>query len=239
MFRFISWFSTSLIYLASGSIPSIPFKIILVFGLLIEGLVAEYLYIIWADDSTGLAALIGAETIGICVLLIPTGGLESPFMWYALNLVFAAASFLPLAWCYATSASFLLSAAFGNYLIDPSFSLSYLLRHKGFIVLLFVSLTIAAQQTARLVRKLSNVCRELEEATEILEGMAHPFTRHLKLAPVKIIHNTWPICLHHTLPYSQVERQDSASYGKTQINQQCQYMMTRRCFLPYSEIYQP
>lgn len=173
MFRFISWFSTSLIYLASGSIPSIPFKIILVFGLLIEGLVAEYLYIIWADDSTGLAALIGAETIGICVLLIPTGGLESPFMWYALNLVFAAASFLPLAWCYATSACFLLSATFGNYLIDPSFALSNLLRHKGFIVLLFVSLTIVAQQTARLVRKLSNVCSELEEATEILEGMAH------------------------------------------------------------------
>ncbi|HHY11030.1 MAG TPA: hypothetical protein GX529_00190 [Firmicutes bacterium] len=171
--RFISWFSVSLIYLASGNIPSIPFKLILVFGLLVEGLVAEYIYLAWVDDVTGLAALLAAETIGICVLLLPTGGLESPFAWYALNLVFAAASLLPQAWCYGISTSLMLSAIFGSYLVDHNFSLSNILRHKALILLVFVSLTIAADQIARLVRKLSEVCRDLERATELAESTAN------------------------------------------------------------------
>ncbi len=135
--RLISWFSASLIYLASGVIPSIPFKLILVFGLLIEGLVAEYFYILWAEDSIGLAALIGAETIGICVLLLPTGGLASPFIWYALNLVFAASSLLTPTWCYGISASLVLSALFGNFLIDPNFSLKNILRSNAFMLFSF------------------------------------------------------------------------------------------------------
>jgi NarL family two-component system sensor histidine kinase LiaS len=171
--RLISWFSASLIYLASGVIPSIPFKLILVFGLLIEGLVAEYFYILWAEDSIGLAALIGAETIGICVLLLPTGGLASPFIWYALNLVFAAASLLTPAWCYGISASLVLSALFGNFLIDPNFSLDSILISNAFMLFSFVALTIAAQQTARLVNRLSDVCHDLEQAQKITEGMAH------------------------------------------------------------------
>ncbi len=171
--RLISWFSASLIYLASGVIPSIPFKLILVFGLLIEGLVAEYFYILWAEDSIGLAALIGAETIGICVLLLPTGGLASPFIWYALNLVFAASSLLTPTWCYGISASLVLSALFGNFLIDPNFSLKNILRSNAFMLFSFVALTIAAQQTAKLVNRLSDVCHDLEQAQKVAEGMAH------------------------------------------------------------------
>ena len=171
--RLISWFSASLIYLSFGVIPSIPFKLILVFGLLIEGLVAEYFYILWAEDSIGLAALIGAETIGICVLLLPTGGLASPFIWYALNLVFAASSLLTPTWCYGISASLVLSALFGNFLIDPNFSLKNILRSNAFMMLSFVALTIAAQQTARLVNRLSDVCHDLEQAQKVAEGMAH------------------------------------------------------------------
>ncbi len=176
VFRLVSWFSTSLIYLASGVIPSIPFKLILVFGLLIEGLVAEYFYILWAGDSTGLAALIGAETIGICVLLLPTGGLASPFVWYSLTLVFAAASMLTPAWCYGISASLVLSALFGNILINPNFSLYNILRTNTFMLSSFMALTIAAQLTARLVNRLSDVCRDLEQAQKVAEKMA----RHTK-----------------------------------------------------------
>ena len=171
--RFVPWFFASLLYLASGNIGAIPLKLILVFVLIVEGLVAEYFYGLWAKDSTSLAALVGAEAIGVCLLLIPTGGLESPFIWYALNIIFAAASFLPEIWCYSTSAAIVISAIFGSYLVNPNFSLNNILHEKGILLISFLTLTVAAYQTAGLVRKLTDVCHDLEKATGNAESMAN------------------------------------------------------------------
>ncbi|WP_308637213.1 sensor histidine kinase [Paenibacillus silvisoli] len=55
-------------------------------------------------------SIVLTETIGLTLLLIPTGGISSPFIWYALNPVLVAASFLSSSFCWGTLAFYLVTA---------------------------------------------------------------------------------------------------------------------------------
>ena len=62
-----------------------------------------------------LKAIVLTETIGLTVLLIPTGGISSPFIWYALNPVLVAASFLTPLFCWGALTFYLGSATLIAY----------------------------------------------------------------------------------------------------------------------------
>ncbi len=114
-----------------------------------------------------LRTLIATETMGIALLILPTGGIQSPFVWYAVNPLLVASIFLPWSYCWKMLLLFL-STAVGATLVYPGLPgamLSFLLQQAViFAALIFV--TALLQLTAYLLRRLITACMGLEEAHE-------------------------------------------------------------------------
>ena len=103
-----------------------------------------------------LAGLILIETMGIALLLLPTGGLDSPFAWYALNPIIAAAVFLPGFLCWGVLGLFLATASAASEFypgINGSF-LSFLYDHMSDLLVYFLS-TSLVQVAAALNKQLT------------------------------------------------------------------------------------
>jgi len=96
------------------------------------------------------------ETIGLTLLLIPTGGLESPFIWYALNPVFIASTYLKaihvwLSLSFYLLAALLVSASLFNI---NDLNLIGILQDESYIILVYILITIAMRLLASLVNQL-------------------------------------------------------------------------------------
>lgn len=100
LYRYLSWFSTSLFYYFTQSNAPIVFKLGVIVTLFGAAKILTDSYVKFSNKHRMLETAILIETIGITLLLIPTGGLDSSFIWYALNPVLVAASFLPWYFCW-------------------------------------------------------------------------------------------------------------------------------------------
>lgn len=190
-FRYVSWFLTSMYYLKSAqrvdlhSSQYLYLDMAIIFALLGASWAAVRLYSRSGKKTINLIGIIVLDTLFIGLLLIPTGGLNSPLMWYALNPVFMAISLLPalhvmlvLSFLGAVMAASALY--YGNKIQlqvlsawqdNPWFSLSFLLLITA--VLLFArlswqmaeaygKLSCANQSTEELLEHVSNLYQSLE-----------------------------------------------------------------------------
>jgi NarL family two-component system sensor histidine kinase LiaS len=100
LFRYISWFLTSIFYITGVSSNPVIVKLGVVMALLVASMVAVRFYSTVRKNQLSIFGVIIVDTLFIAILLVPTGGLNSPFMWYALNPLFMAISLLPLTYCW-------------------------------------------------------------------------------------------------------------------------------------------
>ncbi|SFG82420.1 Histidine kinase-, DNA gyrase B-, and HSP90-like ATPase [Desulfotomaculum arcticum] len=174
LYRYISWLLTSLFYLLGPPDSPVYFKLGVIAALLVAGRVSVYLYEHNSEASTALLGLVSVETVGIALLLIPTGGLDSPFMWYALNPIFMAAVLLPGVYCWLVLCVFLAAASTGTVLLHEAASILTVWGEDSWLVLVFLLLTTAAQLFARLARQLSRAYDSLALAHRVTEhSLAH------------------------------------------------------------------
>jgi NarL family two-component system sensor histidine kinase LiaS len=149
--RYLLFIITSAFYLAGPPHARMHIKVVVVLTMLIATILAQNLYSTWQprtkgmhtdragslaeNDDWSITKLIIVETIGIALLTIPTGGLNSPFIWYALNPIIIAAVCLPVYRCWmllglfialATSASSIypgISSTVGAFLYENTSTL--------------------------------------------------------------------------------------------------------------------
>ncbi len=122
-----------------------------------------------------LLTIIGIETLGTAMLTVPTGGLDSPFVWYALSPIIAAAFYLPFYYSWITMGLFLSFALLFRYtLLEISSPLTWeLLQHMS-LIMLFCLCTALAQLAASLYRNLSLAYSQLDKAHQESEkAFAH------------------------------------------------------------------
>ena len=156
-YRYISWFVTSLFYLTHSPNNSLKHKVIVVLSLLIFSRVVIDLYIN-RSSRVAIQSTIILETIGLTALLIPTGGLESPFIWYALNPVLIASSYLKpvYSWLYLIfylTAELIISSGLFN---DQGMTMANIIREKSDIIHVYILTTAAMGLLAQLVKHLDN-----------------------------------------------------------------------------------
>lgn len=124
--RYLLFIITSAFYLAGPPHARLHIKLVVVLTMLMATILAQNLYSTWRPrtqslpsaqtncleekDGWSVTRLIIVETVGIALLSIPTGGLNSPFIWYALNPIIIAAVCLPVYRCWMVLALFLASA---------------------------------------------------------------------------------------------------------------------------------
>lgn len=174
-YRYISWFLTSLFYLVGPPDSGLIFKLGVILALLVAGRVAVQLYEYSRGSMVNVLALITAETLGIALLLIPTGGFDSPFIWYALNPIFVAAGLLPGLYCWAVLGTFLLAAPAGSaYFSGGIIQIPALWQEHSWLLLVLLLLTSAAQLFYHLINRLTRTCGELAAAHQRAErALAH------------------------------------------------------------------
>lgn len=163
-FRYISWFLTSVFYLFGPLDYSLKYKIAIVIVLLIFSRVVSYNYLARSSRKTVQTTML-FETTVLSILLIPTGGIESPFLWYALNPVFYAAIYLKPLYCWLNLSFYLIASLFINFKLFniQELTIVELIQDKYHIILAFILVTFA-------LRLFNQMIRELDQQAGILKG---------------------------------------------------------------------
>lgn len=162
LYRYISLVLTSAFFLLGPQSPFI-FKVgvILTLGLaawLVSDLQRKYL-----GNNKILKLIVVTETIGLTLLLIPTGGISSPFIWYALNPVLVAASFLTPLFCWGVLTFYLSSATFIAYSLFRKDNLVMIFEEHSYIYLVCLLITLLA-------RLFSGLTKELDSKASLLNA---------------------------------------------------------------------
>lgn len=188
--RYLLFILTSVFYLAAPPFSPMPIKIIVVLSFLAAAILSQNLYDSWdikrlyhndfpdvenkntyAQNETIIPLkLIVIETIGVAFLILPTGGLDSHFVWYALNPIIAAVVYLPGLFCWGTLGLFL-GTAIGINMVYPGFTdspIHFISSHMSVLLVFFVT-TSLAQVAISLCKRLGTAYSCLAAAHEATE----------------------------------------------------------------------
>lgn len=166
VYRYLSWGLPSLAYIMGPPYSFIGFKLGVIISLFLLSKVISDMYIRNHDKSGMLRILVLIETFGITLLLLPTGGLSSPFIWFALNPILVAASFLPVYFSWINLAVFLLAGSAMSYIFFNSYDkyIFSILRDNSNLILTLSLITLIVQMLSNLTKKLIKQAGELEQS---------------------------------------------------------------------------
>lgn len=161
LYRSISLFLTSFFYFLVPQSPfSFKFGVVLSLGIaawIIGDLQRKYI-----ENTKILKLIVITETLGLTLLLIPTGGISSPFIWYTLNPVIIAASFLTPVFCWSLVTFYLGSATAIAYTLFNLNNVRLILEENSFIYLVCLLITLLA-------RLFSDLTKELDSKANLLK----------------------------------------------------------------------
>ncbi|WP_417898737.1 sensor histidine kinase [Bacillus haimaensis] len=169
-YRYASWAVTSIFYFAIQPYSTPFFKVGVILSLLFAVILISDLISKNKLNPQVIKLIILAEIIGTSLLLLPTGGIESPFIWYALNPVLLAASYLSGLLCWITLLLFMSAATFLNYTLFGYQSSSFIdvIYKNSYIYLVLTLITIIFQQFSNLTRELQAQAIKLKLQGEAL-----------------------------------------------------------------------
>lgn len=197
--RFLLVFLTSVFYLAGPPQSALHIKISVVLAMLAAVILAQSLYnnkemvdllshvydpfkIVTLNSvrsckskKTLLLFLLGIEITGTVLVTLPTGGLSSPFVWYALSPIMVSAFYLRTNNSWLTMGLFLTATLLlHSTLTGSSLSeMSVLLNHKSLIIIFCIT-TALCQMFAVLFKELARAHSKLEAAhVESENALAH------------------------------------------------------------------
>ncbi len=171
IYRYISLFVTSAFYFLNHPEHSIEKKIFIICCLAISAVMLSYLYLVYEKSNKNIMILIFIETIGNSILLIPSGGVNSPFIWYTLNTILISSLFLKKRYCWINILAYILTSSiivyFGN---DIDLDIPKFLNEESNLMLSFLMITAAVQVWSIYVKKIKYKNRKLEEVNIQLES---------------------------------------------------------------------
>lgn len=171
IFRLASWGLTSLVYLAGTTPMGVrPFKLAVVGLLFVAAILSTWLLARASEDTKQIAGLALAEALALPAVLIPTGGMASPFVWYALNPLLVAAVYLPIGYTWGVVCTFL-GASFAATAISPITQGRPLTEHAQ-VALILVLVTLTTRVQARLLRVLEGQSKKIAQQSVAL-GQAY------------------------------------------------------------------
>ncbi|MFW5648331.1 MAG: sensor histidine kinase [Candidatus Alkaliphilus sp. MAG34] len=190
IYRYISLLITSVFYLLNQFEHTLFRKMFIIGCLTVATVILSYLYLVFEDAANKIKVLLFIEIISNSVLLIPSGMLESPFIWYTLNTILI--SSLTLKKMYLWANIFLYTVVIGffsyvynGYELDISGILgerSGLILSIAIIITLVQVLSVYIKQTEIESKKLKKANKELQLANQkIKESFEHIKTLYQSL----------------------------------------------------------
>jgi len=170
IYRFISLFITATFYILNDSNHELIRKVIIIGCLLISSVILSYLYPIYEKSQNSLKLLIIIETIGNTLLLVPSGGIKSPFIWYSLNTILTSCIFLKKRYGWIIFSIYLL--CYGiiiKYFTNTNEYTIEVLKDEYNLFLSFIMIIVAIQVLAISISRTKEKSKRLEEANIQLE----------------------------------------------------------------------
>ncbi|NLZ39500.1 MAG: sensor histidine kinase [Firmicutes bacterium] len=170
-YRIISLILTLSIYLINGSLSqyNIFAMLLLAFCIIVSAALLLYLYRLSWQQKTRLFVLLFMEIIGISLLMLATGGLRSPFIWYFLNPLLIISYYLQTKEKVFYLTVNLLLLFFIDYYQERTVSVAaYFLNHSN-IILSYLLILILINMLFGYYKLLNTKQKELREAKEKLE----------------------------------------------------------------------
>lgn len=117
-------------------------KVIIVGCISISALILNYLYIKSGESKFYNSVLILIETIGNSFILIPSGGLNSPYVWYALNTILISAVKLDKKYCWLNLFVYLFnSTCMVGYILHADTNFIPMIMKESNLILSFILTT--------------------------------------------------------------------------------------------------
>lgn len=170
LYRYISLAITSLFYLITNTQSSLQNKLIMILCLGVSSVILNYLYF---TDDTGkkiIKLLIFIETIVNTIILIPTGGINSLFIWYSLNTICISIYFINIYYCVINLIFYLIISSEISVLIfnREKDGLIQVLINNSNLILSFVLITTAIYMLFKLEKKVNKEREALQAVNEQL-----------------------------------------------------------------------
>lgn len=156
LYRYFSLIVTSLFYLFNGYEGSLYRKIIVVTCLCLSSIILNQLYIKNQSMKKIIKILILIETLGNTLLLIPTGGLDSPYIWYSLNTVLISIFYLNIYYCSMNLFLYLIISSTISFVIfnTNEKNIIQIFFKNSNLILSFILIIVATQLLSTLTKQL-------------------------------------------------------------------------------------
>ncbi|QSO47298.1 ATP-binding protein [Alicyclobacillus mengziensis] len=175
LYRFVSFGLTSCVFLLKDSTDPRLYQWGVVTVLFAESLFVSDMYRRNRLNKVVIQMIILIETLGIAALVAFTGGIESPFIWFAVSPVLIAATLLNPYYSWANLVFYLLCAICSYEWLYPKPHLSIwgLLRQNLDVMLILVLLTLAVQLYSAYASQATQKARQLRAQQDELQRTNH------------------------------------------------------------------
>lgn len=172
-YRYISLSLISLVYLLSEPSSNLVYKIGVIVTLAASVPVITDIYRKSEYATQTLKISIALETLCIFILLCPTGGIESPFFWYATNPILVAAIFLSPLFCWSVLLSYMVGVTGFSYLVmlNREVPISEFIMNHMNNYLVLILMTLAIQALAEMRNGLERANKQTNESMEHLMSL--------------------------------------------------------------------
>lgn len=171
IYRFISLYITSTFYLLNYPEHEVVRKVIIVLCLFVSSIILSYLYPTYEKSSYSIKLLLVIEIIGYTLLLIPSGGLKSPFIWYSLNTILISLIFLKNIYFWMIFIVYLiLYGIISKNFTNTTINLMQSIKDESNLLLSFIMIIFAIQLLVISIKRTKEKSKMLEEMNSKLEA---------------------------------------------------------------------
>ena len=163
VFRYVSLFCTSFIYIIGSSGHSAQKKLFVILCLTLSAVILSNLYVRSKGVRTNILLLLLIETAGNTLLIIPSGGMESPYVWYCINTILIAALELDIiySWIILFTYTFAATCISGIVLTNERHDFLKLIYRDSNFILSLILITAAVRLVAKYAKDLENEGNQL------------------------------------------------------------------------------
>lgn len=171
LYRYLSLLIISFFYLFDDYSVAIKNKFYIIIPLFLSSVILNRLYIYYKESASGMMLLILIETLSNAVILAPSGGIRSPFVWYSLNTILLAAFRLKRKYyCWLILAFYLITSTTINCIVFPinEFGVFEQLRMESNVILSLFMITIIIQILSKHMETIKVINSNLMKSNEQL-----------------------------------------------------------------------
>jgi len=166
LYRYSTLVMISVFFLAGNPAHSIPHKLIVAGCIGVSAVLLNYLYRHFLGNSKVVAGLIMTEVVFNVSILIPSGGFNSPYIWYSLNTIIIASVVLKRKiYCWINLMIYLFFSTYVSCrMLAPDASFMNMVNDNSNLILSLILITGAVQILSGFYGKVQSNNEALKEA---------------------------------------------------------------------------